>query len=59
MDDVIVLGAGPVGLALAAALCDAGLTVTGVAPGRPDDALAPIPTASGRTNFRPPNSWRC
>ena len=30
--DVLVVGAGPAGLALAAALCQAGLTVAGVAP---------------------------
>ncbi|MCB0069420.1 MAG: lycopene cyclase family protein [Caldilineaceae bacterium] len=44
MDDVIVLGAGPAGLALAAALCDAGLTVTGVAPGGP---VTPWPNTYG------------
>ncbi|MCS6826930.1 MAG: lycopene cyclase family protein [Caldilinea sp.] len=33
--DVLVIGAGPAGLALAAALCDAGLCVGGVAPTDP------------------------
>lgn len=33
--DVLIIGAGPAGLALAAALCDAGLCVEGVAPTDP------------------------
>ncbi len=42
--DVLVVGAGPAGLALAAALCEAGLRVEGIAPGGPD---APWPNTYG------------
>ncbi len=38
MDDVLVIGAGPAGLALAAALCNLGLRVQGLAPDSPDAA---------------------
>ena len=44
MNDVIVIGAGPAGLALAAALCEVGLHVEGVAPGGPS---APWPNTYG------------
>jgi lycopene beta-cyclase len=36
MDDVLVVGAGPAGLAIAAALCGQGLRVAGLAPAPPD-----------------------
>lgn len=36
MDDVLIIGAGPAGVALAAALADAGLRVGGLAPQPPD-----------------------
>lgn len=42
--DVLIVGAGPAGLALASALCDAGLHVTGLAPAAPD---APWPNTYG------------
>ncbi|MBE2237326.1 MAG: lycopene cyclase family protein [Caldilineaceae bacterium] len=42
--DVLVVGAGPAGLALAAALCEAGLRVTGVSPA---DPAAPWPNTYG------------
>ena len=35
MADVLVIGAGPAGLAIAAELCDRGLQVTGLAPQAP------------------------
>ncbi|MCB0162318.1 MAG: FAD-dependent monooxygenase, partial [Caldilineaceae bacterium] len=35
MTDVLIIGAGPAGLALAAALCDQGVRVAGLAPGAP------------------------
>jgi lycopene beta-cyclase len=41
MEDVLVIGAGPAGLAIAAALGQAGLHVGGLAPGRPDAPWAP------------------
>lgn len=44
MADILIVGAGPAGLALAAALCDAGLRVTVVAPAGPD---APWPNTYG------------
>ena len=51
--DVLIVGAGPAGLAMAAALCDQGLTVVGLAPTSPltpwtntygiwEDELAPL-----------------
>lgn len=42
--DVLIVGAGPAGLALAAALCDAGLRVEGIAAG---GAQAPWPNTYG------------
>ena len=42
--DALVLGAGPAGLAIAAALCDAGLRVAGLAPAPP---AAPWPNTYG------------
>ena len=42
--DVLIIGAGPAGLALAATLCDAGLRVEGIAPGGPH---APWPNTYG------------
>jgi lycopene beta-cyclase len=42
--DILIVGAGPAGLALAAALCDAGLHVAGLAPAPPD---APWPNTYG------------
>lgn len=44
MSDVLIVGAGPAGLALAAALCDAGLSVEGVTPADPS---APWPNTYG------------
>lgn len=44
ISDVLIVGAGPAGLALAAALCDAGLRVEGIAPGGPH---APWPNTYG------------
>ncbi|HWQ15615.1 MAG TPA: lycopene cyclase family protein, partial [Roseiflexaceae bacterium] len=44
MDDALVVGAGPAGLAIAAALCEAGLRVAGLAPRAPD---APWPNTYG------------
>ncbi len=44
MDDVLIIGAGPAGVALAAALADAGLRVGGLAP---QDAQTPWPNTYG------------